>query len=229
MDKIEAQVEEIKTTQGATEEAPKTVGEVFEKKEEPRVVPEAKFLEIKRELKDLKKQIAEGATKKEIASDIKELAEKYDVNQSFIEELATIVKTKTEAEFETKLDSTLQPYKEKEKEEKINSAFEKHFSQAIEAMPEYKDVVNKEVVKSLSLQPQNATKTFAQIIEDAYSGAIKGKRSIDHSNQGNNRATNVVDIDKARKDTGYFTEMMKDKNSKAEYNKDMVKRLSSML
>jgi len=226
-EKIVAPVVEDKATNATTEA--KTVGEILDKKDEPRVVPEAKFLEIKKELKDLKKQIENGANKKEVAADLKDLAEKYNVDESFLNELSNIVKTKTEAEFETKLDSSLQPYKEKEKEEKINSAFEKHFSQAMEAMPEFKDVINKEVIKSLSLQPQNASKTFAQIIEDAYGQTLKGKRSIDHSNQGNNRVTNEIDLDKARKDTTYFNSVMKDSASKKEYNKDMMNRLSSML
>jgi hypothetical protein len=227
-EKIVAPAVEDKTAAVKTE----TIGEILAPKEakpEPRVVPEAKFLEIKKELKELKKQIEDGATKKEVAADLQELAIKYDVNKDFLQDLANIVKTKTEAEFETRLDSTLQPYKEKEKEEKINSTFEKHFSQAIETMPELKDVVNKEVIKSLSLQPQNAAKTFAQIIEEVYGSTIKGKRSIDHSNQGNNRATNIIDIDKARKDTTFFKETMKDEVGKREYNKDMVKRLSSVL
>lgn len=229
--KNEAPVAEDKATQQAEKPEQKAVGEILKtetKKDEPRTVPEAKFLEIKKELKELKQQIAEGASKKEIAGDLKDLASKYDVNEDFLSELTAIVKTKTEAEFDNKLDSTLKPYREKEKESQINDAFEKHFNAAMESMEEYNGIVNKEVIKALSLDPKNSSKTFSQLIEDAYGQSIKGKRSIEASHQGNNRSQDV-DIAKASKDGEYFKQMIKDEASKKEYNKGLISRLSSSL
>lgn len=54
----------------------------------------------------------------------------------------------------------------------IEEIFSENFNKVMEGMPEYKDVVNRDVIKELSLLPQNAKKTFQQIVEETYKDKI---------------------------------------------------------
>lgn len=222
----------------ATPEAKKdvTVSEALETKEaepkkaEPRVVPEATFLEVKKELKELRQAIKDGATKSEVSSDLKSIADKYNLDEGFLGELATVLESKNKAKLEEELSSKLKPIQEKERSEKIDKAFTEHFSKAMESMPEYEGVVNKDVIKSLSLDPTNANKTFAQIIEESYGHLVQGKRTIDHNSPQAGRSDNTeVDFDRAKKDTKYYSEVMANPVLKKKYNEGLTDRLKSAL
>lgn len=242
--------EEVKTT--PAEEAKKTeptisevvgeakeetVGEVLTEKPKEETVPLSTYLEIKKEnkalaksLKDLEKRIDEGATKKEVASDIKALADKHGIDADFLEEFAATVKAKADSEVDEKISSKLKPLEEKERKQKINAVFDEHFAKALAQAPEYDGVVNKEVIKSLSLNAANANKTFIQIIEEAYGHLITGKRSIDQaSTRAGKNDSLEVDVDRARKDQEYFREVMANPTLKKKYNESLSDRLSSHL
>lgn len=216
-------------------ETPKeeTISEVLGTKEtpkakEPKTVPEAVFLELKKELKTLKKSIEDGATKKEVSADIKALAEKHNVDEGFLEELSTIMKSSSKAEIEAELASKLAPLQAKERDEKIDNAFTKAYAKAIASAPEFEGIVNKEVIKTLSLDPKNANKTFNQLIEESYGHLVTGRKTIDYSS-GSNRSEDTVDFAKAQSDGEYMKKVMSDPNLKKQYNKDLTSRLSSVL
>lgn len=220
--KVETKTEEtISEALGTKQEAPKVA--------EPKVVPEAVFLELKRELKDLKKSIKEGATKKEVSADIKALAEKHNVDEGFLEELSTVMKSTSKAEFEEELASKLAPLQAKERNEKIDNAFAKAYAKAIANAPEFEGIANKEVIKTLSLDPKNADKTFNQLIEESYGHLVTGKKTIDYSSGSNRSDDSTVDFAKAQSDGEYMKKVMADPNLKKQYNKDLASRLSSVL
>lgn len=242
-----APAEEAKPTEPAkTEAAPETqktepvkevtVSEALETttpepaKAEPRVVPEAVFLEVKKELKDLRRSIEQGATKSEVSADLKSIADKYDLDENFLGELSSFIESKSKAKFEEEFSSKLKPIQDKEKAEKIDKAFTEHFSKAMENMPEYEGVVNKDVIKSLSLDPINANKTFAQIIEESYGHLVTGKRTMDSSSPQAGRSDNTeVDFDRAKKDPKYYSEVMANPVLKKKYNENLTDRLYTAL
>jgi len=96
-------------------------------------------------------------------------------------------------------------------------------------MPEYENLVNREVIKVLSLDPKNANKTFAQLIEETYGKAITGKRTIETTKPGGGKEPTEIDFDKALKDTEYFKEIMSNPTLKKKYNDSISSRVSRYL
>lgn len=236
--------DEVKTTPEAEVKAPaeapteekkeQTIAEALEVtpvKEEPKVetVGLDKFLkekagrrEAEKQLKSLRESIEDGATKAEISSTVEAIADEHNIDKPFLNKLVATIKAETEKDFEDKLSSRLKPIEEKEKAEKIGKAFTEHYAKAIEEMPEFKDISNPEVIKTLSLDPKNAQKTFKQIIEETYGNAIGGKRSIETTIPRGGKEPEPLDVARAAKDGAYFAEVMANPKLKAEYNKQML-------
>ena len=187
-----------------------------------------KYLDLRKENKELKKSIAnlkysidDGATNTEISGDIDTIANRYDVDKTFLQQLVTTIRSETEKGVDEKLSAR---FGAEEKAEKIDKAFNKYYDLAIENMPEFANVANKEVIKALSLLPSNANKTFSTIIEDAYGNAIQGKRTIDTVKAGNGKEAEPLDAIRAATDPEYFREVMANPQRKAEYNAQMLKK-----
>ena len=202
-----------------------------ESKPQAKTVPEAVFLDLKSELKELKQSIKDNdKSKSEIVGDMDDIAKKYDIKPEFLNELVGAIQTKTKKEFDAELEDRLKPLKDKEKSEKIETAFSKAYDKAIESAPEFKDVVNREVIKALSLNPANASKTFKQIMEESYGHLVTGKRTLDHSGgSGRAETPGKVDFDRISKDTKYYAEVMTNPTLRAEYNSNMTDRLKSII
>lgn len=205
-----------------------TIGDVLETKEEPKpTVGLDKFLEIKKEnkqlakaLKELESKIASGASSDEVSDDLNDLAEEFDVDKTFLSKLEKKIESRIESKFESKL----RPLAEEKKAERIDKLFNEHFTKTIDEMPEYANIVNPAVIKQLSLNPDNSKKTFAQLIEETYGGALGGKRTIESSKPTGRNEPEKLDFERARKDTNYFNEVLKNPELKREYNKAMTSR-----
>lgn len=174
-------------------------------------------------VKQLEDSIKAGATKAEVTADIAAISAEYpDVDVNFLNKLANAIKTQVEKESDAKIEERVKPLEAKEKAKKIDEAFQQHFKIAMDAMPEFKDIVNAEVIKTLSLDPKNANKTFSQIIEDTYGSALTGKRTVDTTIPGGGKDTEPLDFAKARKDSSYFDVVMANPRLKKEYNERML-------
>lgn len=227
-------VKEAPAVETPAVETPKTMEEIHNNPvaEQKDTVGLDKFLELKREnkefkksIKDLEAKISEGATKQEVSADISALSEEYpDVDKNFLTKLAATIKAQVEKDTDEKLSSRLKPLEQKEKDEKIDSVFSTHFNLAMEKMPEFKDIINRDVIKTLSLDPRNKNKTFQQIIEETYGNALTGKRTIEPTTPGGGKDPENLDFDRARIDTNYFKEVMANPRLKAEYNDKMLKK-----
>jgi len=221
------QAEESETTEEVKEE-PKsqTVNDILDDKKDSSI-PLSKFLEVKNEKKALEKEISRlkiqaesGATKSEITSDLKDIADKYDVDPEFLNELSTIMFSKAEKAVESKL----QPLEAKEKKERIDKAFAEHYAKVIAEMPEYEDVINKDVIKELSLLPQNGSKTFQQIIEETYGKTVFGKKTMETSTP---RGGKDASLDMSRvNDPEYFRQIMASPELKKKYNEGIENRIN---
>lgn len=222
-------------TEGTVGDALGTTQKSEEKKEE--MVPLSALLEVKkdnkelaREMKELKKSIEQGASREEVSTDLAALAEKHNVDPDFLNDFAKAVRAETKRETEEEVTNKLKPVLEKDRAEKIDKAFNTHFNKALEGLPELKDVVNKDVIKTLSLAPENANKTFTQLIEEAYGHLNTGKRSIDSgTSRASKNAEVEIDHKRAATDPEYYKKIMANPAMKEEYNKGLVDRLSSRL
>lgn len=186
-------------------------------------VPLKKYVDIKHENKELKQQLAdlqsraEKMTTAEITDDLQTLANEHNIDPAFLSRLAGAIKREAEKD----LDNKLKPFAEKERRTRIDAAFAKTFTDVMSEMPEYKDVVNPEVIKTLSLNPSNRNKTFRQIIEETYGNALGGRRTIE-STSVQPKTAGPLDYDKAKSDHQYFKEVMADPKLKREYNEKML-------
>lgn len=235
-DKVANTTSEVKTD-AKPEVKEETVGSVVSPEKKEETVPLSAFLEIKnsnkelsKQMKDLQKSIEEGANRKEVSSDIKAIAEQHGVDESFLKDFADSIKKQAESEIDEKISSRFKPLEDKDKAEKFNQTFDQHYSKALERMPEFDGVANKEVIKALATNPANASKTFSQLLEEAYGHLIQGKKTLDAGGSRGNKNDNLtVDIDKAKKDPAYFKEVMADPNLKKQYNDALSNRLYSTL
>lgn len=196
-------------------------------------VPLATFLSTKKDAKkfeklynDLKTKSEKGdSSPEEIAEDLDALAEEFEIDPKFVKKLAKILEGKAEKKVGESMKPILEQnkkYTEKEKQEAIDKAFTKHYDAALETLPEYADIANAEVIKALSLLPANKDKTFVQLIEETYSKAITGKRTIEPTKPGGGKDPEPIDYEKARNDTKYFESIMADPAKKKEYNEHML-------
>lgn len=228
---ITTPVAEVHATPETTEV--QTIGDVLETPAEKPVnqVPESAFLKEKmarkdaeKRLKELEATIKEGATRSEVSTDIASIAKEFDIDPSFLDKFAKTIRSETEASLKGELDSKFKPLEEKERLAKIDSVFNTHFTQAINSMPEFKDIVNPAVIKSLSLLPQNGSKTFSQLIEETYGNAVTGKRTMTPTTPGGGKDPQPLDYQRAQRDKAYFNEVMQDPKRKAEYNSIMLQQ-----
>lgn len=218
-------------------EPEKTIGEILETGEPaaPKLVPEAALINEKkgrkdaeRKVKDLQAQIAAGATHEEVADDIDTILEEFgldETNKKFFNRMAKTLEARAERKAEEKLAAAQGPQAAADRQKKIDDAFKVAFKDAIERNPEYDGIAVPSVIKALSLLPENADKTFSQILEDTYGGSIQGRRTIETAAAGGSKAPQPIDFDKASADQQYFAQIMADPATKAEYNKGLAKRL----
>lgn len=241
MEDIENQValeEESKDTEllesNPIQEEETKLGDVFKTDEkEVKVVPEAKFLEykntnkqLKRDLADLQRQIESGSNNKVISKDLKAIAEEHNIDVSFLQDFASAVKQEAEKDLEEKVSERLKPITDKQNSDRIEKIFSENFSKTIDAMPEFKDIANRDVIKTLALDPKNANKTFAQIIENAYGHLVTGKRTIESTKPQGGKSDTSIDFSRASRDSSYFAEIMADPQLKKKYNENLGSRNS---
>lgn len=203
--------------------------------DKPETVGLDKFLELKGENKELKKAVKSlqdkieegGVGKGEISDDLDEIAKEFNVDKGFLNKLKKALGGKqVPKEADDKVSGRLEKLEAEKKQESIDKAFTKHFEKAMEKMPEFKSVVNAEVIKTLSLDPRNADKTFTEIIEETYGKAIPaGRRTIEKTTPGGGKEPTEIDFDRAVKDGAYYKELMADPALKKKYNDGIEKRI----
>lgn len=227
-------VEKVEVEQKPT--IAETMGDKKPEAKEDRTVPEAAFLdlknankELKRDLKDLKTLIENGGAKTEVSEDIDEIAKEHNIDAKFLKQLATSIRKDAERDVETKVSDRLKPLEAKDRADKLDKVFNVNFEAAMAEMPEFASIVNPTVIKTLSLDPANGNKTFAQLIEDTYGKAVPGKRTLETTKPGGGRVPEGVDFDKARKDSKYFEEIMANPTMKKEYNDTLIDRIKDSI
>ena len=233
--------EQVPTPPETTDD--KTVGAIIDEtlppagdktpKTEPETVPLPAFLDMKKDAKKFEKLYNElveknakgDSTKEEINDDLQALAEEFDIDPKFVSKLGKILESKAEKKAGDAIKPILDreaALTKKEKDALIDAAFTKHYGEALEKMPEYSEIANADTIKALSLLPQNANKTFAQLIEETYGKAITGKRTIEPTKPAGGKDPEPLDMERARKDPKYFEEVMANPTQKAEYNRKML-------
>lgn len=190
------------------------------KRDETKMVPEWQLIEAKKaaqkKIDALEARLSSGETDKDISDDVKEIYDAYpDVDKKFIDMILSKAKSAAKSEIE--------PITKEQKARDIDAKFQKNFKIAMEKLgKDFDGIVNEDVIKKLTLLPENADKTFSQIIEETYGASLTGRRTIETTKPGGGKDPAPLNFDKARKDSKYFDEVMADPKLKAEYNKRML-------
>ena len=185
-----------------------------------------KFLDIKKENKQLKRDMKNLAERIEqggdtdVSGDLEALADEHNVDKAFLAKLVKRIEAKAEKSLEERINEKLEPITKKEQEKRLNDVFSKAYSEAMERMPEFNGIANADVIKALATNPANAKKTLTQIVEEAYGGAIQGRATIESTKSVHKDTT--VDVAKAKTDSEYFAKVMADPTLKAQYNKSAL-------
>jgi len=108
---------------------------------------------------------------------------------------------------------------------KRDAALEAGLNKALDDAPEFKDVINVDVIKQMALNPANADKTFANLLEEAYGNALGGKRTIESTTPRGGAKNEKVDIEKARRDNTYLKEVLADPALRKQYNEGLENRI----
>jgi len=236
MDEIQNNAPEsevIDQAEETVEETQQTIGELSEEiyngeSEEhasEKTVPEYAFVAQKKaliaaekELKALRESMQyQEATQYEQVTGVDAIADKYNIDREFMNELKSTIENDLDAKYASKESA-------KEKAEKFNDAFNKQYNTALERGPEFQAIANPDVIKTLATLPQNKNKTVSQLLEETYGNALTGKRTIETTQPGGGKDPEPLDIAKAEKDINYFNEVMADPKKKAQYNEQMLKR-----
>lgn len=221
----EAPAEEPKKEEATMKDVIGEQPETPKKNAKPETVPFDVFVEMKKELKEEIRSLKDSSVSKDsVVSDLdlRSLASKHEVSEDFLADFAKAIESKAIGSFEERFKGL----EAKDKQKEVNKALETHFVNAIEEMPEYKDIVVPDVIKSLALKKENQDKTFSQLIEETYGRAIQGKRTVESTTPRGGQEPDNVDIQRAQTDPAYFKEVMADPELKAQYNKDLENRIN---
>ena len=223
IDQAEETVEETQQTIGELSE--EIYNEESEEHASEKTVPEYAFVAQKKaliaaekELKALRESMQyQEATQYEQVTGVDAIADKYNIDREFMNELKSTIENDLDAKYASKESA-------KEKADKFNDAFSKQYNTALERGPEFQAIANPDVIKTLATLPQNKNKTVSQLLEETYGNALTGKRTIETTQPGGGKDPEPLDIAKAEKDINYFNEVMADPKKKAQYNEAMLKR-----
>lgn len=124
------------------------------------------------------------------------------------------------------LEARLEKIEAKEKSIKLNATLESNITAALENAPEFKDVVNMDVIKQMALNPANKSKTYSQLLEEAYGNALGDRRVVETTTPRGGANNEKVDITRAQSDPAYLKEVLADPELKKQYNKDIEHRIN---
>lgn len=124
-----------------------------------------------------------------------------------------------------KLAQKLERIEESERQAKLEATFTEHFNRVLENSPEYKDVVNVDVIKAMAFNPTNANKTYKQLVEEAYGNAVTGRRTIETTTPRGGAKDIKLDSERAKTDTDYRREVLADPELRKQYNEGLADRV----
>lgn len=189
-----------------------------------------KFLDIKKQNKELKKELDKMKTQIENGDDvsnedINSIADEYGVDKNFLKKLENTIRSQMNNDFDAKVSEKLKPLEQAEKAKQANQTFESIYTQTLERMPEYANVIDKDSLRTLAFQKENSTLSLPQLIEKIYGRSISGKKTIETTTPRGGKDPQEIDFSLARSDKEYFNQIMADPSLKAKYNSNIENRL----
>lgn len=213
-----------------------TLGELLDKSEDDgsqtvpvkdnngETVPLSAFLDIKKEVKKLQKQLSEKTiTDEEVGESLNELLDSYDVDPKFVKSFLKIAKEEARKELQPEIDNL----RNKDRATNVQSTLKKMLNDSITRNPEYQEVVNEDVILQLANDPKNRKKTMSQLIEETYGKVLeRGSRSIETQTGGRNKPSEP-DFNKMTESEE--SEVYKDPELRKKYAKHQSKMIQDLI
>lgn len=221
----EAQVESQPTMGEVSQTANDTVGlSKFLDEKNKRKEAEALAQQLQYELDQARTMAQQGASQSYVDDTVNEIAQKYtDVSPELLRDLVSVTKREIDKEYGSKLNA----FEADRQREAAEKKFSDLYTRTISDMPEYSNMVNPEVIKSLAFNPMNANKTLPQIIEETYGRAIVGRKTLETSG-GSSRRDNAGDIDFANMRDSDWEAIEADPALKAKHNAWTMEQLNNL-
>lgn len=124
-----------------------------------------------------------------------------------------------------KLAERLESIEKKERSAKMEVIFQTNLAKTLENAPEYKEVVNTEVIKQMAFNPANANKTYKQLLEEAYGNALTGRRTIETTLPRGGAKDTKVDMRRTQTDKEYRHAVLADPELRKQYNEGLTDRV----
>lgn len=194
-------VEEVKTPEPVSPQETKAEEQPVEsEKSEPRksnYVPVSKYNELRHELQDLKKQMeaktVTPATEIKVAGELKDIAEKYNLDETFINEFSERLIEKASSKvpkLPENLEAVVKSFQERENLMKQESEFENNFANLSKELPDL--VANKDDFKRLAFT-EGYENTPLDVLAHYYINKFKPVRTAEAPKQGQGK-TEVLDF-----------------------------------
>lgn len=192
---VNAPIESVAEIANAPEAVEDTVPAVEHKA--PETVPLPVYLELKDDLKSLKKELKElkGSDKTAVQiNGIEDLTKKYpDVSEDFIRDMLT----SATSNIDNKYKQILEKQETEKKIGEFNKAFDALFEKTLNENPELPKNIDKEVIKELSLTSKYRNVPLAKILTSMYNLSEKGKASSeDEIRTAADKIEDIVSFDK---------------------------------
>lgn len=201
--------EETVNDKQVTTDGEATVADLHEEpvveKKVPDSVPMARLNKEIQRRKDAETELAALKAEKEDDPDVTDVKKDPEVKE-LAEKLARIEQNETRAKMEV--------------------IFSQNLNKALDNAPEYKDVVNVEVIKQMAFNPANKNKTYSQLLEEAYGNALSGRRTTETTTPRGGAKDTKVDMKRAQTDAEYRREVLADPDMKKQYNEGIEHRIN---
>lgn len=200
---LEAKVQEEEKKSSSAADLPDLPEEPQDKEpNEPDTVPLATFLELKKDMKELKKEV-EGASsksqeKKVAIEGIDDLRRKYpDVNEDFISDMLSSATAEATKKIEAKYEPIIQRQEAEKKQAAFDRAFDKLYNETVEANPDLPKSIDKDAIKALAISPQYRNTPLSELLQKMYGGVVQeGKSSSETAMRASaDRVEDIVSFD----------------------------------
>jgi len=168
----------------------------------PETVPLKAFLELKKDLKELKEKTRDAETKSEKrqveVEGLNELADKYpDVDGNFLRDLLNSASQTAAKKLEEKFSSVIEQQESEKKQLAFDKAFDNLYSKTLQDNSELPRNIDKDAVKALALTPKYRNVPLADILSKLYPTSSDGKASSENDTRdAADRVDDIVSFDR---------------------------------
>lgn len=218
---VTTQDAEVKDVEGSVAAALANEEQVApEKQAKPDTVPLSVYLELKDDLKSLRKEIKDSESSKQSTVEVKglsDIAKKYpDVNEEFIKDILASATKKAIEDVDARYTPIIERQENEKKQITFDRAFDNLFDKTLNENPDLPKTIDKELVKELASTPKYRNVPLADVLVKMYGNTSEGKSSSENDMRtSGDRVEDIVNFDKITAEQR--SSIMDDPKARAKY------------